>query len=154
MSHSRHLHPLGLPVDLQTRQVRLCVFYWFEVQQLVHDIAKVAKAGKMASTRSLTPSSSAPTPEDLFAEESPLSQRQKKQKVAETQPGGGGSKSVTPEAGSRKSPSAGGGALTIAKKGASKSPKGGSIQKVQIGSLGKFTPSQGATAEGINLILN
>ena len=117
-------------------------------------VGKVAKAGKTASTPSLTPSSSAPTPDDLVTEESPMSQKPKKQKVAETQLGGGGRKSVTPEAGSRKTPSNGGGALTIAEKGASKSPKGGSIQKVQIGSLGIFTPSQGPTAEGINLILN
>ena len=154
MCHSRHHHLLGLLVDPEPRQVGPSDFGRFQVQQHVYVVGNVVKASKTASTPSLTPTSSAPTPDDVFTEESPMSQKPKKQKVAESQLGGGGSKSVTPEAGSRKTPSNGGGALTTAKKGASKSPKGGSIQKVQIGSLGIFTPSQGQTGEGNNLILN
>ena len=123
MCHSRHHHLLGLLVDPKPRQVGPSDFGRFQVQQHVYVVGNVVKASKTASTPSLTPTSSAPTPDDVFTEESPVSQKPKKQKVAESQLGGGGSKSVTPEAGSRKTQSSGGGAISRAKKGSSKSQK-------------------------------
>ena len=107
-------------------------------------VAKGNKTPKLTRTSSGAAPPAASKVDDELFEDSPATPRGKKQKPADRKLVHAVVKSVTPEGGARKSPSGDGGAVAkVAKKGGSKSPRGAKAL-VQVGSLGTFTPSQGA----------